>query len=155
VGRRPGRAQGQDHPPGAHGLHRPVRRAGGAVGAGIGAAGDGTRGRAGRRRGGGTARASRTGDGGTDGGGMKATKCREVNMRTILHLAAVGLALVPAVVRGDEIHDAVRAGDVAKVKKLLAADPDLVNATVSQPSTWNWTPLHFAADEGNDDMVEL
>jgi cytohesin len=74
-------------------------------------------------------------------------------MQTVLYLMVVGLALVPAVVRGDEIHEGAKAGDVAKVKRLLATDPDLVNATDAKP--WVWTPLHHAADRGDDEMVEL
>jgi ankyrin repeat protein len=71
-------------------------------------------------------------------------------MRTVLYLLAVGLALVPAVVRADEIHDAARAGDVAKVKQLLAANPELVHA-----KTGVYTPLHYAAENGHDEIVLL
>ena len=55
-------------------------------------------------------------------------------MRTILYPLAVGLALVPTVVRGDEIHEAAKAGYVARVKTLLAADPALVQAANAKPS---------------------
>src|SRR2546423_685359 len=72
-------------------------------------------------------------------------------MRTILYLTAVGLALVPASVRGDEIHDAVRKGDVAKVKQLLAAAPDLANSR--EATVERLCPLHLAAADGDDDMV--
>ena len=58
-----------------------------------------------------------------------------------------------------EIHDAAEAGDLAKVKALLEANPDLVNAKadcviggVKFPGS---SPLHVAAYHGRKDIVEL
>lgn len=51
----------------------------------------------------------------------------------------------------DEIHDAARKGDLAKVKELLEKDPKLVNAKDEREST----PLHFAASRGHKEIVEL
>ena len=45
----------------------------------------------------------------------------------------------------------VRAGDGEKVKALLKGNPDLVFSK----DTNGWTPLHFAADRGDKDLVEL
>ena len=72
----------------------------------------------------------------------------------------LGLALVMALVllawsgiaRSGEIHDAAKAGNVAKVKSLLTENPDLVNAGDKD----KWTPLHEAVFvKDNKDMVEL
>lgn len=51
----------------------------------------------------------------------------------------------------DEIHDAAHQGDLAKVKTLLAANPQLINAKNAR----NCTPLHFAADNGSIEVIEL
>jgi ankyrin repeat protein len=71
-------------------------------------------------------------------------------MRTILYPLTVGLALVPVVARGDEIHDAAKNGDIATVKHLLAINPELVRATERDQ-----TPLHYAAENGQDEVVLL
>jgi len=49
------------------------------------------------------------------------------------------------------IHDAARDGDLAQVRALLKHNPDLVS---TRDSTGR-TPLHFAAYEGHEDVVEL
>lgn len=51
----------------------------------------------------------------------------------------------------DEIHDAAHQGDLVKVKKLLTANPQLVNAKDAR----NCTPLHFAADNGSIEVIKL
>ncbi|MBI5820124.1 MAG: ankyrin repeat domain-containing protein [Verrucomicrobia bacterium] len=45
---------------------------------------------------------------------------------------------------GEEIHIAVRVGDVARVEQLLAAKPEFANARDSR----GYTPLHWARDPG-------
>ena len=50
-----------------------------------------------------------------------------------------------------QIHDAAKAGDLAKVKALLKEDPDLVSTKDSNGET----PLHTAAVSGHKDVVEL
>src|SRR5262245_61069057 len=55
---------------------------------------------------------------------------------------------------GEEIHDAAREGDVAKVKELLRADPRLANA-VDDTLGIGYTPLHWAAERGHKDVVEV
>ncbi len=52
---------------------------------------------------------------------------------------------------GDEIHDAAHQGDLAKIKTLLTANPQLINAKDARKST----PLHFAADNGSIEVIEL
>jgi ankyrin repeat protein len=49
------------------------------------------------------------------------------------------------------IHDAVRLGDLEKVKSLLKSTPELV----ASKDTQGCTPLHLAAGKGRKDMVEL
>ena len=53
--------------------------------------------------------------------------------------------------RCDEIHEAARAGDVAKVKTLLTANPGLANAKDSQ----GLRPLFWAAQSGQTAVAEL
>lgn len=95
----------------------------------------------------------------------------------VLATGAIGLC--------DPIHDAARAGDLAKVKSLVKEHPDLVsskdekygqtplhiaafndhrdvaeflvanNADVNAKAKNGSTPLHLAAAKGNKDMVEL
>jgi len=50
------------------------------------------------------------------------------------------------------IHDAARSGDLAKVKSLLAAHPDLLAAKDDQ---YGQTPLHIAAFNDRKDVVEF
>ncbi len=49
------------------------------------------------------------------------------------------------------IHDAVRAGDLAKVKALVAANPKIVN----EKDARGRTPLHFASGAGNVEIVKF
>ena len=51
--------------------------------------------------------------------------------------------------RAGEIHDAVRAGDLAKVKALVAKDAKVVN----EKDARGRTPLHFASYAGNREIV--
>jgi ankyrin repeat protein len=76
-------------------------------------------------------------------------------MRTVLSLAAVGLALMPGIVRGDDgIHEAASKGDVARVKALLDADPTLVHEKYEFFGTFR-TPLHDAVACNQFDVVRL
>jgi hypothetical protein len=50
-----------------------------------------------------------------------------------------------------EIHDAVEAGDLAKIKALLKENPKLV---LSKDAN-GWTPLHRAAWNGHMDVAKL
>jgi len=67
-------------------------------------------------------------------------------------LAAVAAALAfPLITAAGPIHDAVEAGDVAKVKELLAENATVVNATTPGGST----PLHSAVGTKNPEMVQV
>ena len=74
-------------------------------------------------------------------------------MRAVGTTLAVVLGLLTwgALVRAAEIHDAAKAGEVERIKALLQAHPDLVNAKGEH----GLTPLHYAAVEGHKDAVEV
>jgi hypothetical protein len=59
---------------------------------------------------------------------------------------ALGLAL-----RADQIHEAAKRGDLAKVRSLVDRDPSLVAAK----DKGGETPLHWAAFSGNVDLVRF
>lgn len=52
---------------------------------------------------------------------------------------------------GGEIHDAAKAGDLAKVKELLTANPELIDSKEKDGGT----PLHMAAVAGSKEIVEF
>jgi len=52
---------------------------------------------------------------------------------------------------GDEIHDAAKNGDLAKVQALLKQNPGLVFSKDHN----GWTPLHHAAEGGHKNVAEL
>jgi ankyrin repeat protein len=54
---------------------------------------------------------------------------------------------------GDEIHDAARDGDLAKVKALLQHDPSLVFS--KGDNYFGGTPLHLAAGNGHIEVAQL
>jgi ankyrin repeat protein len=74
-------------------------------------------------------------------------------LKTIAIMLAMALAMFAPVLlaHGGEIHDAAEHGDVEKIKELLKENPDLVNAKGYN----GLTPLHFAANEGHLNAVEL
>ena len=53
--------------------------------------------------------------------------------------------------QADEIHDAVKTGNLARVSELIQASPSLVG----QKSPNGWTPIHVAAAANRADMIEL
>ena len=70
-------------------------------------------------------------------------------MIKLLLFVYVFMALTTQVVAGS-LHDAVKAGDMAKVKQLVASGED-----INQDSTALGTPLHHAAIWGSAEMAEL
>ncbi len=71
-----------------------------------------------------------------------------ITAKKIVRICAILLsASIPA--SAEEIHDAARQGDLAKVKSLLAKHPELLEARSENEKT----PLHFAAQGGHKDVV--
>jgi ankyrin repeat protein len=68
--------------------------------------------------------------------------------KTIVTCVMVVLALTTSAVAG-EIHQAARAGDLAKVKSLLATDRGLLNSRDQR----GFTPLHSAISKGREPVV--
>ena len=63
----------------------------------------------------------------------------------------VVLFLFALSVQAEEVHDAARKGDLAKIKGLLEGSPALLEARSENEKT----PLHFAAQGGHREIVEL
>jgi serine/threonine-protein phosphatase 6 regulatory ankyrin repeat subunit B len=73
-------------------------------------------------------------------------------MKTLLLVIVMLVALAwSSLAFCGEIHDAAKSDDLEKVKALLKANPDLVSSKESH----GWTPLHYAAANGEKDVVEL
>lgn len=66
----------------------------------------------------------------------------------------IGLAVLfsASAMYAGPIHDAARAGDLAKVQSLIKADPNLV---ASKDDQYGQTPLHIAAFNDHKDVVEF
>ncbi|MCX6877507.1 MAG: ankyrin repeat domain-containing protein [Verrucomicrobia bacterium] len=75
-----------------------------------------------------------------------------INRGLLRALPAVLMLGVSAVAMAAEIHDAVRAGDVAAVARLLKKDAKLVNLADEDHAA---TPLHLAVDAGNLELVKV
>src|SRR5262245_3488045 len=71
-----------------------------------------------------------------------------------LALAVVATVLTVPTSDNEEMLDAARAGDLASVKRLLASKPALVN-TVDEGIGGSYTPLHYAAEAGHREVVEV
>lgn len=67
--------------------------------------------------------------------------------------AVVGLLLCVGQAEGGEIHDAIRRGDLKRVKEIVAADAGQL--TVRDTDDSEWTPLHWAVFRGYKDIVEF
>jgi len=61
------------------------------------------------------------------------------------------LLFITIPVLAEEIHDAAQQGDLAKIKRLLEKSPELLKSRSENEKT----PLHFAAQGGHKDIVEL
>ena len=68
----------------------------------------------------------------------------------LLRFAAFPLfALAVLAARAEEIHDLVRQGEIAQIKALIEAHPELANAGDDR----SCTPLHFAVNRGDPELV--
>ena len=66
-------------------------------------------------------------------------------------LFVLGLIFVAIPVRGAEIHDAAKNGDIEKVKSLLTEKSERMNAKDKN----GYTPLHWATTEGHKELTGL
>src|ERR1035441_6479191 len=85
---------------------------------------------------------------------MNTHSCCSRDYRSPIPCRAAALLVALAwssLVFGGEIHEAAKAGDLKKVKALLKDNPELVFSK----DTNGITPLYWAADRGNKDVVEL
>jgi len=69
-------------------------------------------------------------------------------MRTLIVTFTV---VFVAIASAGEIHDATQQGDLDRVKTLIEANPELINAT----DDFGHTPLHFAAAAGQKEIAEF
>jgi len=73
--------------------------------------------------------------------------------RLTLFVAAIGLLCVALPALGGEIHEAIEAGDVARVKQILKDNPGAV--TERADNQFREMPIHFAATTGNIEIARL
>jgi len=88
------------------------------------------------------------GGGPPPGDGFESAPIKEVCDAVARELAAKQTAPAPA---AGQIHEAVRAGDLEKVKALAAKDPKAVN----EKDARGRTPLHFAGVAGKPDILKF
>ncbi len=74
-----------------------------------------------------------------------------MNFKTIFILVFLILFFFALTLLGNDFYDAIQKGDVAKVKTLIAKDKELIN----MKSEKGQTPLHFAVQNGNQEIVEF
>jgi ankyrin repeat protein len=75
-------------------------------------------------------------------------------------LATLWLMAAPALVRaemegGEAINEAALKGDVVAVKKRLKKNPALIHAVHQHTKDFRFTPLHYAAEQGNKALAEF
>jgi len=73
----------------------------------------------------------------------------KVKIRKAIILMALILFVTPPIAQAQEIFDAIRNGDQAKVKELIEKDPEFLKAKNANLST----PLHVAADVDNEPIT--
>jgi ankyrin repeat protein/L-ascorbate metabolism protein UlaG (beta-lactamase superfamily) len=74
-----------------------------------------------------------------------------MNFKTIFILVILILFFFAVTLFGNDIHDAIQKGDVAKVKTLISNNKELIN----MKSEKGQTPLHLAVQNGNQEIVEF
>jgi ankyrin repeat protein len=72
-----------------------------------------------------------------------------MKIRKAILLMAIILVVTPSIVQAQEIFDAIRDGDLAKVKELIEKDPELLKGKNTNLST----PLHVAVDVDNEPIT--
>ncbi|MDH5386401.1 MAG: ankyrin repeat domain-containing protein [Candidatus Aminicenantes bacterium] len=74
-----------------------------------------------------------------------------MNSKTIIILIILILFLFAVTLLGNDIHDAIQKGDVARVKTLISNNKELIQ----MKSDKGQTPLHLAVQNGNQEIVEF
>jgi len=74
-----------------------------------------------------------------------------MNLKTIIILVIVILFFFTVILLGNDLHDAIQKGDVAKVKTLISNNKELIN----MKSEKGQTPLHLAAQNGSQEIVDF
>jgi len=74
-----------------------------------------------------------------------------MNIKTIIILVILILFFFVVVLLGNDLHDAIQKGDVARVKTLISDNKDLLHLK----SDKGQTPLHLAVQNGSQEIVEF
>jgi ankyrin repeat protein/L-ascorbate metabolism protein UlaG (beta-lactamase superfamily) len=74
-----------------------------------------------------------------------------MNLKTIIILVIVILFFFTVILLGNDLHDAIQKGDVAKVKTLISNNKELIH----MKSEKGQTPLHLAVQNGSQEIIEL
>jgi len=74
-----------------------------------------------------------------------------MSIKTIIILVIVILFFFTVVLLGNDLHDAIQKGDVAKVKTLISNNKELIH----MKSEKGQAPLHLAVQNGSQEIIEL
>lgn len=74
-----------------------------------------------------------------------------MNFKTIIILVILILFFFVVVLFGNDLHDAIQKGEVAKVKTLISNNKELIH----MKSEKGQTPLHLAVQNGNQEIVDF
>jgi len=74
-----------------------------------------------------------------------------MNFKTIIILVILFLFLFAVVLLGNDLHEAIQKGDVAKVKSLISNNKELIH----KKSDKGQTPLHLAVQNGYQEIVDF
>ena len=74
-----------------------------------------------------------------------------MSLKTIIILVILILFFFTLVLLGNDLHDAIQKGDVAKIKTLISNNKELIN----MKSEKGQTPLHLAVQNGSQEIVDF
>jgi ankyrin repeat protein len=74
-----------------------------------------------------------------------------MSLKTIIILIILILFFFTVVLLGNDLHDAIQKGDVAKIKTLISNNKELIN----MKSEKGETPLHLAVQNGSQEIVDF
>jgi len=79
------------------------------------------------------------------------TKTVKIMIAALVVFVLVASTILVGYIRRTDIHGAIRSGDTARIKAMLAAKPELIEIT----KDYGYTPLLVAAETGCEDIVKL